>query len=178
MEGADDREAGARVHRRRRRRDAAERSGPPRPAGAVRRAGRAGRLHHRAISRSSTATRCCPAPTEEVIRIRPVLSFRDGKIEKFDKLMAGVRAGETRAGRGPAERRRPERGAPRPEGHGHLRGAGSQEARSARADARVARRVGRLRGRGRAARRDPRPARAGSWSTSSTAAPASRSPRR
>lgn len=35
---------------------------------------------------------------EEVIRIRPVLSFRDGKIEKFDKLMAGVRAGETREG--------------------------------------------------------------------------------
>jgi trigger factor len=33
---------------------------------------------------------------EEVIRIRPVLSFRDGKIVKFDKLMQGVRAGETR----------------------------------------------------------------------------------
>ena len=33
---------------------------------------------------------------EEVIRIRPTLSFRDGKIEGFDKLMAGVRAGETR----------------------------------------------------------------------------------
>ncbi len=33
---------------------------------------------------------------EEVIRIRPVLSFRDGKIEGFDKLMKGVRAGETR----------------------------------------------------------------------------------
>ena len=33
---------------------------------------------------------------EEVIRIRPVLSFRDGKIEGFDKLMAGVRGGETR----------------------------------------------------------------------------------
>jgi len=33
---------------------------------------------------------------EEVIRIRPVLSFRDGKIERFDKLMEGVRAGETR----------------------------------------------------------------------------------
>lgn len=33
---------------------------------------------------------------EEVIRIRPVLSFRDGRIEKFDKLMKGVRAGETR----------------------------------------------------------------------------------
>lgn len=34
---------------------------------------------------------------EEVIRIRPVLSFRDGRIEGFDKLMAGVRGGETRA---------------------------------------------------------------------------------
>jgi trigger factor len=33
---------------------------------------------------------------EEVIRIRPVLSFRDGKIEGFDRLMTGVRAGETR----------------------------------------------------------------------------------
>ena len=35
---------------------------------------------------------------EEVIRIRPVLSFRDGNIERFDELMAGVRAGETRQG--------------------------------------------------------------------------------
>ena len=35
---------------------------------------------------------------EEVIRIKPVLSFRDGNIEKFDELMAGVRAGETRQG--------------------------------------------------------------------------------
>jgi trigger factor len=34
---------------------------------------------------------------EEVIRLRPVLSFRDGKIEKFDEIMAGVRAGETRS---------------------------------------------------------------------------------
>jgi trigger factor len=33
---------------------------------------------------------------EELIRIRSVLSFRDGKIEGFDKLMEGVRAGETR----------------------------------------------------------------------------------
>jgi trigger factor len=33
---------------------------------------------------------------EEVIRIRPVLSFRDGKIKGFDKLMQGVTAGETR----------------------------------------------------------------------------------
>jgi len=35
---------------------------------------------------------------EEVIRIRPVLSFRDGKITGFDKLMEGVRAGQTRQG--------------------------------------------------------------------------------
>jgi trigger factor len=35
---------------------------------------------------------------EEVIRIRPTLSFRDGNIEKFDTLMVGVRAGETRQG--------------------------------------------------------------------------------
>jgi trigger factor len=35
---------------------------------------------------------------EELIRIRPVLSFRDGKIEKFDELMKGVCAGETRSG--------------------------------------------------------------------------------
>jgi trigger factor len=33
---------------------------------------------------------------EEVIRLRPVLSFRDGKIEDFDKTMKGVKAGETR----------------------------------------------------------------------------------
>jgi trigger factor len=36
---------------------------------------------------------------EEVIRIRPTLSFRDGKIVGFDKLMAGVCAGETRVGK-------------------------------------------------------------------------------
>lgn len=35
---------------------------------------------------------------EEVIRIRPTLSFRDGNIPQFDKLMEGVRAGETREG--------------------------------------------------------------------------------
>ena len=34
--------------------------------------------------------------SEELIRIRPVLSLRDGNIEKFDEVMAGVRAGETR----------------------------------------------------------------------------------
>jgi trigger factor len=33
---------------------------------------------------------------ESLIRLRPVLSFRDGKIENFDQLMTGVRAGETR----------------------------------------------------------------------------------
>lgn len=33
---------------------------------------------------------------EELIRIRPVLSFRDGKIENFGEVMVGVRAGQTR----------------------------------------------------------------------------------
>jgi trigger factor len=36
---------------------------------------------------------------EQTLRIRPVLSFRDGKIKAFDKLMAGVKAGETRVGK-------------------------------------------------------------------------------
>lgn len=35
---------------------------------------------------------------EQTLRIRSSLSFRDGKVEKFDKLMAGVKAGETREG--------------------------------------------------------------------------------
>lgn len=33
---------------------------------------------------------------DEVIRIRPTLSFRDGSIKKFDKLMKGVKSGESR----------------------------------------------------------------------------------
>jgi trigger factor len=33
---------------------------------------------------------------EQVLCIRPTLSFRDGNIEKFDKLMSGVKGGETR----------------------------------------------------------------------------------
>lgn len=33
---------------------------------------------------------------EEVVRILPVLSFHDGKIEKFDQLMKGVRPNDTR----------------------------------------------------------------------------------
>jgi trigger factor len=33
---------------------------------------------------------------EQTLCIRPTLSFRDGKIEKFDKLMAGAKGGETR----------------------------------------------------------------------------------
>jgi trigger factor len=35
---------------------------------------------------------------EELIRIRPVLSFRDGKIEDFGEVMQGVRAGQSRTG--------------------------------------------------------------------------------
>lgn len=36
--------------------------------------------------------------TEQVIRVRPVLSLRDGRIERFDELIAGAGAGETRVG--------------------------------------------------------------------------------
>lgn len=35
---------------------------------------------------------------EETIRIRPTLSFRDGTLAEFDRLVLGVRAGETREG--------------------------------------------------------------------------------
>ncbi|HWA97465.1 MAG TPA: trigger factor [Pirellulales bacterium] len=35
---------------------------------------------------------------EQTLRIRRVLSFRDGRVEGFDKLMKGVKAGETRTG--------------------------------------------------------------------------------
>jgi trigger factor len=35
---------------------------------------------------------------EEVIRLRPTLSFRDGKLDGFDELMEGVKPGETRSG--------------------------------------------------------------------------------
>ena len=35
---------------------------------------------------------------EETLRIRPSLSFRDGKVEKFDKLMKGAVAGDAREG--------------------------------------------------------------------------------
>ena len=33
---------------------------------------------------------------EQVVRIRPVLSFHDGRLDKFDKLMKGVAEGDTR----------------------------------------------------------------------------------
>jgi trigger factor len=35
---------------------------------------------------------------EKLVGVRSTLSFRDGNVEKFDKLMEGVRAGETREG--------------------------------------------------------------------------------
>ena len=66
-----------------------------RPAGAGRCPRQAGRLHHHEphfqARRSGALQR-----QEEVIRLRPTLSFRDGKIEGFDKAMTGVKAGETR----------------------------------------------------------------------------------
>lgn len=44
------------------------------------------------------ADRVISEANEEVIRIRPVLSFRDGRIEQFDQLMAGAVAGDLRTG--------------------------------------------------------------------------------
>jgi trigger factor len=35
---------------------------------------------------------------EQTLRIRPTLSFRDGNIEDFDKLMTGAKAGDVRSG--------------------------------------------------------------------------------
>lgn len=35
--------------------------------------------------------------TEAVVRIRPTLSFRDARLEKFDKLMEGVKEGDSRS---------------------------------------------------------------------------------
>ena len=55
----------------------------------------AGRLHHHQPALQARRPVLSSA-AEEIIRLRPMLSFRDGKIEGFDKLMAGVRAGETR----------------------------------------------------------------------------------
>jgi trigger factor len=36
---------------------------------------------------------------ERVLRLRPTLSFLDGRLEKFDKLLAGAKAGDTRSGK-------------------------------------------------------------------------------
>ena len=97
---------------------------------------------------------------EEVIRIRPVLSFRDGKIEQFDKLMAGVRGGETREGEAPNERRRPQRVAPRPEGRRHFRRCWkSRSWRCPSLTPELLEELGGFRDEGRTARRHSRPAR-------------------
>ncbi len=108
---------------------------------------------------------------EEVIRLRPVLSFRDGKIEGFDKAMAGVRAGETRELAMQAQRRRPQRGPSRPAGHRRFRGAGSQEAATAGTDSGPAAGTGRLRARGRPPRHDQGHARPASGVSAAAACP-------
>ena len=43
--------------------------------------------------------------TEAVVRIRPTLSFRDARLEGFDKLMKGVKGGDTPHGRSHADAR-------------------------------------------------------------------------
>ena len=87
---------------------AAAGAGQSRTARAVRRAGRGGRLHLHEPSLRAPGPELASA-AEEVIRIRPTLSFRDGKIEGFDKLMAGVRGGETRRAKRRSARTRPTR---------------------------------------------------------------------
>ena len=43
------------------------------------------------------------------MRIRPTLSFRDGKLEGFDKLMEGATAGDKRTGKVELTERRSQR---------------------------------------------------------------------
>ena len=92
--------------------------------------------------------------TEEVIRLRPVLSFRDGKIEGFDQ--ADDRRPRRRDPRidHATQRRRSQRGPSRAAGHGRLRSAGSQEAAIAGIDPGPAAGPGRIQARGRPPRRD------------------------
>ena len=158
-------------------RHAAERAGPPRAAGAVRRPGRQRATTSPPISPSSTATGACqrrgrsdPHPADAEFPRRQHRAFRQADGGRSRRRNA--------AGRGRTEQRRPERGAPRPEGHGDLQGARSQEAGSARVDPRAARRVGRLQRRGRSCRTRSATSLPGSWNTSSTSGPGRRSPRR
>ena len=67
--------------------------------------------------------------------------------------MAGVRAGETRAGQAEVAADAPNSGSARQKGDGRVRGPGSQEAGNSRPDPRIARRIGRFRARVRPARR-------------------------
>ena len=99
---------------------------------------------------------------EEVIRLRPVLSFRDGKIEGFDKLMAGVQAGETRECKAKLSDDAPNAALRGKTRHRHLRGAGSQEAEVPELTAELLDELGGFETRGRSPRRHPRRA----WSSS------------
>ncbi len=76
--------------------------------------------------------------------MRKKLSFRDGTLEDFDKLMVGVKAGDTREGKVKLSECRSERGAARQDDHGRIRSVGSQEARSAGARCRHAAELGRF----------------------------------
>ena len=81
---------------------------------------------------------------EQTLCIRPTLSFRDGKVEKFDKLMAGVKAGETREAKAKLSDNAPNEALRRQNNHRRVRRAGSQETRTARVDRRLPGRAGRF----------------------------------
>ena len=92
---------------------------------------------------------------EETFRLRPTLSFRDGNIEKFDKQMKGVKAGETRELKAKLTDNAPNEALRGKTVTAVFHGARSQEAQAAGAERRI-RPLVRLRGRGRSAQGRPR----------------------
>ncbi len=121
--------------------------------------------------------RVLASAAEETIRIRPTLSFRDGKIEGFDKLMAGVRAGETRRTEAQLSDDAPNAALQGQRVAAVFEVLEVKRLERPELDRRVARRAGRLPARSRPPRRHPATPCSGDWSTSSGSAPANRSPR-
>ena len=115
---------------------------------------------------------------EQTLCIRPTLSFRDGKIEKFDKLMAGVKAGETREAKAKLSDRRTERSAARQNNHRRVRSAGSQEAGTARIDRRRSWKSWAVSNRKRNCERPCARNSSGSWNITSSSGPGSKLRRR
>ena len=100
VEGPEARAAGARVHRRRHRR-AARADARRATASWCRTKARPPRATTSRSNITATADgKQVARENEAVVRIRPTLSFRDARLEGFDKLMKGAKAGDTPHGRG------------------------------------------------------------------------------